>query len=134
TLLALERTIANTNDGEARRYGTHYIQILGSLAYEVDLFDRSVALLLRLAVADDAERKNRSNARHRLEILFQLYLSGTLAPIAQRVRIMEPLICSGEPRCREIGTAVLRAALEAWQFDSAGSFEFGARSRDYGYW
>jgi hypothetical protein len=133
TLLALERSITNANDEEAHRYGTHYIQLLGSLAYEIGLFDRCTALLVRLAVADD-EKKDRSRARHRLEILFQLYVSGTLAPIEQRVHVIEPLLASSDPRYRDIGDSLLRAALEAWQFDSAESFEFGARSRGYGYW
>jgi hypothetical protein len=133
TLLALERSMTNANDEEAHRYGSHYIQLLGSLAYEVGLFDRCAALLVRLAVADD-EKKDRSRARHRLEILFQLYLSGTLAPIEQRLRVIQSLLASSDPRHRDIGVSLLRAALEAWQFDSAGSFDFGARSRGYGYW
>ena len=133
TLLALERTIAKTTDEEARGYGTHYIQLLGSLAYDVGLFDRCVALLVRLAVAND-EKKDRSLVRHRLEILFHLYLSGTLAPVDQRLRVIEPLLASSDPTYRDIGVILVSAALEAWQFDSAGSFEFGARSRGYGYW
>jgi hypothetical protein len=56
TLLVLERTIAKATDEEARRYGTHYIQLLGSLAYEDGLFYRCVALLVRLARADDEKK------------------------------------------------------------------------------
>ena len=34
----------------------------------------------------------------------------------------------------ELGLNALRAMLEAWHFSSGAKFEFGSRSRDYGYW
>lgn len=131
---ALERAIANATDEQVRRCGGNYIQLLGLLAYDVGLFDRSVALLVRLAAADNQHSRNRSRAQHRLDILFQLYVSGTLAPVEQRIRIIPPLLASTDPHQRGIGVTILRAALEAWQFDPALTFEFGARPRGYGYW
>jgi hypothetical protein len=133
TLSALERAMGKATDEEIRGYGMRYIQLLGLLAYEVGFFDRCVALLVRFAVAD-GDKKDNSRARHQLEILFQLILSGTLAPVEQRLRVIEGLLASSDAVIRSIGATLLRAALEAWQFDSAGSFEFGARPRDYGYW
>ena len=66
--------------------------------------------------------------------LFSLYLSGTHATIEQRLRVIEPLLLSNDTNQRSVGLKSLQAALEASNFTSVYHFEFGARSRDHGYW
>ncbi|HTM35322.1 MAG TPA: hypothetical protein VL156_01125, partial [Terriglobales bacterium] len=66
--------------------------------------------------------------------LFHLCLSGTLATIEQRLKVIEALLASPDTKRRVLGVLALKAVLEAWHFHSTSSFDFGARSRDYGYW
>ena len=65
--------------------------------------------------------------------LFTIYLSGTHATIEQRLGVVERLLRSGDPKERALGLAALDKVLEATHFSSGYRFEFGARSRDYGY-
>jgi hypothetical protein len=66
--------------------------------------------------------------------LFQIYFSGTQAPVEQRVRVVEGLLRSDDPVRRDLGVLGLSALLKAWQFHSSHGFAFGARPRDFGYW
>ena len=108
-------------------------QLLRSLAYEPKLFDRSVALLVKLAEGQAREGK-RDDILHIFEELFHICLSGTHAPVEQRIRCVEGLLRSDDPVRRSLGVTGLNGLLKAWQFHSSHSFEFGARSRDFGYW
>jgi hypothetical protein len=65
--------------------------------------------------------------------LFTIYLSGTHATIEQRLGPIERLIRSGERKQRSLGLAALNEVLEATHFSSSHRFDFGARSRDFGY-
>jgi hypothetical protein len=48
--------------------------------------------------------------------------------------VVKSLVRSDDPKTRTLGLMALRAALEASHFGPGYNFEFGARSRDYGYW
>lgn len=126
-LSVLERTCSQQPTA-----GIEYVDLLRSLAYEPDHFSRSVALMAAVLASDT--HAERSHGREMFSSLFQLYLSGTLAPIEQRLTVLESLIGSSDPKRRELGIAGLRAVLEAWHFNSVSNFDFGARPRDYGYW
>jgi hypothetical protein len=67
------------------------------------------------------------------EGLFFLILSGTHAPVQQRLAVVNAQLRSGSKRRQTLGLNALRAMLEAWHFSSGATFEFGARSRDFGY-
>lgn len=130
TLAALERAVFNEPSGGI---GTvrGYRWLLRSLAYDPHLFDRSVNLLskgVELATAD-SHVKDFSDA---FAALFTLKLSGTHAPIEQRLSIIDRLLRSSEPRLWKLAFLALSKALET-RFTSAGRFDFGGRSRDYGY-
>ena len=136
TLEAIERA-ANGNDGSqfTSRKNPHFIEfvrLLRHLAYEPELFDRSVELLCRYALSEDKDENNNS-IRDVLKSLFYLYLSGTHTPIEARVKVIEKLIDSEDPDKQELGFLLLDAALEAWHCGAPYEFDFGARSRDYGY-
>lgn len=132
TLAALERAFDKPEDIEAVRDRKGLAGLLRSLAYDAPLFDRCVALLIRMAEAtgDSADK----DAESAFGSLFSIYLSGTLALVEQRLRVAGELLRSPDPAKQSLGLKALAAMLEAWHFFSGHTFEFGARSRDYGYW
>jgi len=133
TLLALERALLEPKDSEVVPRCRRYVPLLRSLAYDAALFDRCIALILKIAEAGDVNN-DAKEARNVFSSLFHIYLSGTHATIEQRLTIIKSLLSSNEPSERILGSAALSAALEARHFGFAYNFEFGARSRDYGYW
>jgi hypothetical protein len=141
--VAPERTLeaigqaANRPEGASftSRENSHYtefVRLLRNLAYEPSLFDRSVELMCRFALSESKDENNNST-RDVLKSLFYLYLSGTLAPVEARARIIEALVDSENEDKQDLGLLLLDAALEAWHFSSFHQFGFGARPRDYGY-
>ena len=136
TLEAIERA-ANGNNGSIftsrnNPHFTEFARLLRQLAYDPELFDRSVDLLCRYALSED-KNENNYPIRDVLKSLFYLYLSGTHATIESRVKVIEKLIDSEDQDRQELGFLLLDAALEAWHFGAAYEVGFGARPRDYGY-
>lgn len=89
-------------------------------------------MLARAATYSTDERETKE-ASDTFGSLFTIYLSGTHATIDQRLGLIEQLLRSGESKQVSLGLAALGQTLEASHFSSAHGFEFGARSRDYGY-
>jgi hypothetical protein len=125
-LAALERAPPDALAGHGR-----FARLLRSLAYEPRLFVRSTEVLAAIA---DADASHQREARSCFEELFFVYLSGTHAPVDMRLSVLDTQFRSGNARRVELGLNALRAMLEAWHFSSSAQFEFGSRSRDYGYW
>lgn len=109
-----------------------HLSLLRSLAYDSFLFERSAQLLVLVATQGTDERKAKQ-ASDTFASLFTIYLSGTHASIEQRLGVIERLLNSGESKARTLGLAALDKVLETMHFSSGYQFEFGARSRDYGY-
>ncbi|RPI78946.1 MAG: hypothetical protein EHM45_04725 [Desulfobacteraceae bacterium] len=135
-LEAIERA-ANGDEGRqfASRESSHYsefVQLLWHLAYDPELFDRSVNLICRYALSEKSD-ENYNSTRDVLKSLFYIYLSGTHAPVEARAEIIEELVDSEEQDKQELGLTLLDAALETWYFSSSHEFGFGARPRDFGY-
>jgi hypothetical protein len=105
------------------------LELLRSLAWDPALFDRNVTLLAKIAAQGD-----KTGAGEAITALFQLYLSGTRAPIEQRARLAESFLCSTHPALQSAGLLALGGLLQGWHFTSGHHFQFGARSRDAGYW
>lgn len=136
TLAAIEAELAGPNasgliDQQWRR--DRIGLVLRSIAYEASLFDRSIAAMTLLAVAEPSNDQTHP-IEGALEELFHIFLSGTHATIEQRVMVVKHLLLSNEPRKRSLGLKLLEALLQADHFSGTHSFEFGARVRDYGYW
>ena len=106
--------------------------LLRSLAYDPPLFERSASLLV-LAATQSSDERQAKEASDTFVSLFTIYLSGTHATIEQRLRVIEQLLRSGDPKQHSLGLTALDEVLEATHFNSSHRFEFGARSRDYGY-
>jgi len=130
-LTALERVAVGPRSERLLARRGSFVRLLRSLAYEPKLFERCTALLASFAAFDDDGEK--SDAGKSFTSLFFAYLSGTHAPVRQRILVMEGLIRSGEPRRQTLGLGALGALLESSHFTSSYDFRFGARSRDHGY-
>ena len=136
TLAAIETALSGPNasgmvDEQWRRdkVGT----VLHAIAYDAALFERCVAAMIPLALAEPSDDRTHP-IEGALEGLCHIYLSGTHATIEQRARVVESCLRSDEPKERSLGSQLLEALLQADHFSGTHSFEFGARVRDYGYW
>ncbi|MGY2222436.1 hypothetical protein ACW9IK_07060 [Pseudomonas gingeri] len=127
TLSALERV----GDGAAIVWARHQ-SLLRSLAYDPPLFERSVRMLA-LAVVGAMTEQNTNQVSHTFESLFWIELSGTHASIAQRLGVIEELLTSVETKRRALGVTAMRQVFETSSISSFQQFDFGSRSRDYGY-
>ena len=136
---ALEAIERAASGDEGSRFtsskNTHYyefVQLLRHLAYDPELFDRSVKLMYRYTLSEKPE-ENHNSTRDVLRSLFYIYLSGTHASVEARAKIIEELVDSKDQNSQELGLFLLDAALETWHFSSFHKFGFGARPRDFGY-
>lgn len=133
TLAYIEEAAATQADGfftEQNANRAPIIRVLRSLAYDPNLFERSVTLLKRFALS---EAGSGDAAADSLKSLFGLYFSGTHATAAQRAGFIQTLLESSVASEQEYGLALLGEMLKASHFTSSHSFEFGAWKRDYGF-
>jgi hypothetical protein len=130
-LATLERAGGSSPDVATTVWQRH-LSLLRSLAYDPPLFERSVQMLAQASTQSTDEREAKQ-ASDTFVSLFTIYLSGTHASIEQRLGVLERLLRSCEAKARALGLAALDKVLEATHFTSVYRFEFGARSRDFGY-
>lgn len=131
-LAMLERS-SNESEGFERLRRHEFIRLLRHLAYEPDLFQRSVRLLSKIAVLEQPNTNDGGSARSALSTLFHLLLSGTHAPTQIRATIIDELLNSSNEVEQELGISLLEAALETHNFMTTHTNTFGARPRDFGY-
>jgi hypothetical protein len=124
--------VLEPSGAEAAELCKSHIDLLRSLAYDSELFNRCAEVIVRIITAGDVEQ--RKDATRTFASLFHLCLSGTHATVEQRLEVIEALLRSPDAKRRALGGEALRASLEALQFLGMPSFDFGARPRDYGYW
>lgn len=130
-LAVLERTGSSDPEAAMLVFKRHR-SLLRSLAYDPPLFKRSISLLALAATQSSNERETKE-ASDTFASLFTIYQSGTHATIEQRLEVIEGLLQSHAPRQRALGFAALEKVLKTTYCSSHHRFEFGARSRDYGY-
>ena len=107
-------------------------RLLRYLAYEQDLFEEAVEVLLAFALENPEDSKS-DEVRDILKSLFYLQLSGTIALLEQRAKIVRALALSGIEIKQRLALDLLRAGLESNYFTCNYGFEFGALKRDYGW-
>lgn len=133
TLAALERTFqTKATEAPSSEQADFYTTLLRSLAYDTALFERCCVLMSQFA----EQSKDGQRAKQTEDVfssLFTIYLSGTHATVEQRIGIIQSLLASASACHRALGRATLDALLRTHYFTSIQEFEFGARSRDYGY-
>lgn len=129
-LRALEISLRSHTDENASRF-PRFINLVRAIAFDAALFERCVEALTVIGqIAPD----NRKRVSDTISSLFLIYLSGTHATISQRTKVIAKLVQSQDDFRRHLGFESLRALLEATHFYSDHFFDFGSRSRDYGYW
>jgi len=129
-LSALQSVLGEADEATLREC-THFVPLLRSLAYDAAHFEGSVSLLVKFA---RFQHEDRSDASAKIiESLFYVVFSGTHAPLAMRLGVVDGLLRSADPVVRDLGVKALQAMLQTNGFSTVYGFEFGARSRDYGY-
>ena len=131
-LAALESAFSGADETTLRRC-THFVPLLRSLAYERAFFERALALLVKFAALSRGDA-NENEATGIVESLFHIVLSGTHAPVEMRVKAAEELLASKEEAVCRLGVKALEALMKTGHFSSHYEFDFGARSRNYGYY
>lgn len=134
-LLAIERATEGPNaerflSVENARRAT-VARIVRSIAYDVDKFERCMAVLVKFALVEPPEHKS-DRTSELIKSLFPMYLSGTHATREQRVEWISRSIRSQDGTLRTLAVECLDSAIEAHHFSSHYGFDFGVRSRDYG--
>lgn len=129
----IERISSNNIDGIFFTRGNpawlDISRLLRSLAYEAQYFTRCVTLLC--GFADNEKSDERNNLT--LDILcslFEITLSGTHAPLEQRIAFIQSLLNRNN---KKIAFRLIDRILKADHFISSYGFSFGANVRDYGY-
>lgn len=120
--------------GQKRHYDPSWgtiLDLLQALAWESSYFDQCASLLLKIA-DHETDKPGQNNARDKLTLFCQPYLSGTHASLGQRIALLEQCLTSGLSQRRALGLKMLSAGLSGPTWTGSGICEFGARPRDYG--
>ena len=107
--------------------------LLGKIAYDATLFERCVALLVSLVIAQSREQQPYPDVASRLSSLFALFTSGTLASPDARETVLRRYLFSADENERRIGSRMLEVALKGSDGFSFSMWDFGARPRSFGY-
>lgn len=103
------------------------------LAYDAELFNRVLTLLVLLSFSSTTVQ-TKKNEFSDITGLFSFVLSGTEAMPEARLAAIQSLIDNQESNKVALGFACLKTALHYGHFTSSfWSFDFGARSRTYGW-
>jgi hypothetical protein len=129
---AIERAMLRARQEGKILSGEEFRTLLLSLAFEAELFDRCVELILDLIEFEEPGPYS-NQVRNSFPSLFHVLLSGTHATIEQRCKVVDGLLNSTSEVKRELGFKSLEAMLQTSGFSSVHRFEFGGRSRDYGW-
>ena len=115
----IERTASSENGDEftskENRHNSEYVRLLRKIAYDPDLFERSINVMCKFALSEDPSENNNS-AIDALKSLFYLYLSGSNATIEQRAKVITNLVKSDDINRQKLSTHILDATLETWHF------------------
>ncbi|WP_373033964.1 hypothetical protein [Sulfurovum sp.] len=109
-----------------------FTHLLRLLAYDKELFERSVNLLIPFVLSEQSD-ENTNSTQEMFETLFYIFLSGTHASPEQRLEVISKLIQSEDEQNVSLAFRCLEAALESFYFNSHYAFDFGARHRDHGF-
>jgi hypothetical protein len=131
-LAAMETALADADEATFKKC-SHFVRLLRSLAYDAAHFERALSLLLKFAQQPRGYGVGEDEAHDAAASLFSIALSGTDAPLEMRLKGVEAMLRSPDGAVRSVGVEALERMLKSDHFSSSYAFEFGARSRDYGY-
>lgn len=132
TLSFIERAAARFSwfFGKKNLNRSEIVRVLRSIAYDPAFFDRAMEIIKKFAINQGDDPQDSASAA--FKSMFALYLSGTHATAPQRANVIRSLLISMNEEENSLGLDSLRQMLDCGPFTSYHSFEFGARSRDYG--
>jgi hypothetical protein len=132
SLTVIERALAGCTVKEISRVSELLRPTLWSLAYDQDLFERVMNILINASegLINEPDPKNKDE---KISAFFTISLSGTHATVVQRIRLVQDLLSEPDQTRRELGKQALGAMLQTSHFMSFKNFDFGARQRDGGY-
>jgi len=133
-LNAIERAVSTRTSKFAsreNRYFSRFIHLLRHIGYEENLFERSTRVIVEFALTENVG-ENMDSVRSELKSMFQHYLSGTLAPVECRLRVVESLWNTNQERKQQLAIELIESALEAQHFSSHYNPTFGSKLRGYG--
>ncbi len=107
-------------------------RLLFNLAYDEGTFDRTAEILTRIS-PPSLGGNNSSDPHQLLQIMFQLHFSGTMAQTEQKLNFLNRLLDTNELDRSDIALECLDCGLKNGHFSSSNIFEFGSRSRSYGW-
>lgn len=107
-------------------------RLLFNLAYEEETFDRTAEILTRISPSN-LGGNNSSDPHQLLTTMFQLHFSGTLAQTERKLIFIDRLLDSSDLNRSDIALECLCSGLKNGHFSSSNIFEFGGRSRSYGW-
>ncbi|WP_157405673.1 hypothetical protein [Asticcacaulis benevestitus] len=105
--------------------------LVRNIAYEPQYFERCVYILAAFVLKEDGNSSHVA-VRSLLERLYQIQFSGTDALPAERARILERLLRTGDAKLEAIGFSLLDTALGT-RISRGVSADFGARRMGFGF-
>ena len=111
---------------------TTILTLLTKIAYDPELFERSMHLLVVFAIAEDTNKSN-EDVRSRIRSFFTLLLSGTQAGLDERFAFVEQCLNHNDQNVVEIGLSLISETLRTEHFSGPDNSDFGARPRDFGW-
>jgi hypothetical protein len=132
-LAAMETALRDADESTFKKC-SHFVRLLRSLAYDAAYFERALALLLKFAKQPRGDDVGEDEAHNTAASLFSVVLSGTHAPLEMRLKALEGMLRSPNASIQSLSVEALEMMLKSDHFSSGYTFEFGARSRDYGYY
>ena len=109
-----------------------WIRLIKALSYEPDMFETAAMLLVRFLAVEPLDNKWGS-AREVFIELFYLHRSGIQSTPEQRRAFVKQLANSEVREWRHCASLALGALLKSHYSILSSSFDFGARSRDWGW-
>ena len=101
------------------------VRALELLVWEPETFQDAAELLLKFAAAENEGWAN--NATGAFRQLFNLHLSGTKVPAAERLRVLKTALQFNEPKTRRVAIEALGAALNFRYFSRVGDETLGGK-------
>jgi hypothetical protein len=132
-LLAMETALTGADVATFKKCN-YFVRLLRSLAYDAVCFERALSLLLKFVQQPRGDGVGEDEADNAVASLFSIVLSGTHASVEMRLKAVEAMLHSSDQAVRSVGVEALETMLKSDHISSGYTFEFGARSRDYGYY
>lgn len=111
---------------------TTVLTLLTKIAYDPDLFERSMQMLLRFAVEEE-QGSQHDDVRSKIRSFFGLLHSGTHASTDQRLAFVKFCLHHDNASVVEVGLSLLTETLRTERFSGTDTSDFGARPRDLGW-